>query len=137
MDLKPLCIQTYQTTVASMQIPDELKRALKTHERMPRFLDNLVIELKVSRTRGIDVSDEEAKKIVDSLTRFFVQNVQRHCDDRIMSEAAKGQIKREEQTKKEMRQLADAIFEESEANEQITRDKDGNETSGSTVKVSL
>ena len=137
MDLKPLCIQTYQTTVASMQIPDELKRALKTHERMPRFLDNLVIELKVSRTRGIDVSDEEAKKIVDSMTRFFVQNVQRHADDRIMSEAAKGQIKREEQTKKEMRQLADAIFGESEANEQITRDKDGNETSGSTVKVSL
>ena len=137
MDLEPLCIEMYQTTVASMQIPDELKRALRTHERMPRFLDNLVIELKISRSRGIDISDEEAKKIVDSMTRFFVQNVQRHADDRIMSEVAKGQIKREEQTKKEMRQLADAIFEESEANEQITRDKDGNETSRSTVKVSL
>jgi hypothetical protein len=46
MELRDLVIHTYQEYIRTFKMPGELKRALKTKERIPAFLDRIVIEFK-------------------------------------------------------------------------------------------
>lgn len=64
-----------------MEMPNELRRALKSHERVPTFINRLVVELsKVDRLRL-----DQIKDATESLTEIFVASVQAAKDQKALS----------------------------------------------------
>ncbi len=103
MNLRALVYQSYQTTVALAQIPDELKRALKTHERVPRFVNNLVKELEA-------VPDLKKTTIIDtvtSLTNVFLSNIQRKAEVDQMSALKKLELQKQAERAEEFKKAAE------------------------------
>lgn len=86
MDLKYLCRQDFQEYVQLAQIPEDLKRALRSHERVPLFIDNMASEF---QKVPFHVDRETIKKTVYDFTEIFLRNVMRVADERAMSDLAK------------------------------------------------
>jgi ethanolamine ammonia-lyase large subunit len=81
-DLKSLVILHYQERIAERQdIPNELRRALKTHERVPTFIENLHKEFLLMRK----VSKEQIRDATRSLTDVFIAAVRAKCEQRDLS----------------------------------------------------
>lgn len=105
-ELKRLIRKDYQECVALMEMPADLRQALRAHERVPAFLDNLERELSAAKV-GRMLSRVKIKETVYSLTEFFVNTVRRHGDEKIMSEVAKAAIKAKDQERKELEEAVD------------------------------
>ena len=110
-ELRDLCVQYYRETVARAEIPNELKRALKSHERVPRFIDNLVRELK-----GVSfpLSPQTIKMTVRDLTHMFIAAVKVTSEQRLMSDMEKLVLKKRDDEKREFEAAADALLAEGE-----------------------
>ena len=130
MEIQQFVRETYQDVVKQAQIPDELKNALKAHERIPVFVDNMAREIKAL---PYTVDKEVIRMAVRDLTLWFMQAATRQANERIMSDLEKWSLKQKEQDKAELRAAADALI--AGENEIVTRDKDGNETARATVEV--
>lgn len=96
--LRDQIISDYQERVALKgDIPSELKRALKTHERVPLFIDNLVAQINrfpKNRVRGgklvpYQLDRNKLKMLVYSMTDIFIQGVQNTAESRYRSDLAK------------------------------------------------
>jgi hypothetical protein len=89
MDIAHLVKTDYQEAVRMLPSVDaELKRSLKSHERVPKFLENLSRE--ISRLPNHLRPDRaRIKKIVYDMTELFVHNVKRQADEMAMSDARK------------------------------------------------
>jgi hypothetical protein len=96
----------YQECVALMDMPADLRQALRAHERVPAFLSNLERELSANKV-GRFLTRTKLKKTVYDLTEFFVGTLKRHADERIMSDAAKAAIKGKAQERKELEEAVD------------------------------
>lgn len=110
-DVRALCRADYQEYVAMAQIPRELKDALKTHERVPVFVDNLAREIKaIERVRvGKRLDRMTIKKMVYDLTEMYIGAVKRQADERMMSEVARHQAIQDQTNLQLMRDAADLL----------------------------
>ncbi len=141
MNILELCRRTYKEYIEQMlDVPPDLRRSLRAHERVPLLIDNLARELTVIqkqpfRLKGKPITKQEIIGIVQDFTRSFVQNVHRQAEERMMSDAAKQAIEENAAKVQEERALAEALVsEETTVNESTT--KEGYETSRTTHEIS-
>lgn len=95
MDLRQMIIQDYQEKVAMMDIPSDLKTALKSHERVPQFVDNLLKEIN-NFPRKLKVNRYKLKSLVYDMTELFIKGVETTSKVRQMSEIERNALKPKE-----------------------------------------
>jgi hypothetical protein len=84
ISLREWIINDYREAIALSQAPEDLKASLRSHERYPVFLDRLCKELgRVPKLRR-----DQIKNSVYDLTNFFIKNVKRYRDEKMMSDVA-------------------------------------------------
>lgn len=88
-DVRELCRKTYREYIETQPIPTELRRALRTHERVPNFIDNLSREIHKVHT---GVKRETIIKMVEDMTKFFVIAVTQSAEEKAMSPIKKAMI---------------------------------------------
>lgn len=103
----------YRECVALTEMPADLKQALKAHERIPAFFKNLERELAQASKLGV-LSRETIKHSVYSLTEFFINNVKREANERIMSDAMKAAAVQKATHRQEIEAAVDAAEEKAE-----------------------
>ena len=105
--MRSLILQAYREAVALAPCPEELKRSLATHERTPKFLDNLERELAVLPARFRDPMT--IRSAVYDLTNLFIRNVDRQAQERYMTDVTRAAAiaARDAATKRD--ELADRI----------------------------
>ncbi len=106
-DIRRLVIDTYQEYVRDHErIPTELKRALKTHERVPIFVDRLTAQIKRLPAK---YSRETIVSLARDLSEYFILNVERMSEERLMSPIKKAMLKakqdRDAQFRKDVEEL--------------------------------
>ena len=87
--LGDLIKSTYQETIKEGPWPDELKRSLRAHERIPAFFGNLHKEFDKP---GLNLKRETVVMAVRDMTMLFVAAVHRKAEERIMSPLKKAQL---------------------------------------------
>jgi hypothetical protein len=86
-----IILEAYQTAVAlNQRVPAELKRSLKTSERVPRFLAQLKKE--VAALPPNLVSREVISMLTTDLTNMFLYQVERAAQQKQMSEVERHRI---------------------------------------------
>lgn len=128
-DIRAFCRRVYQDTIAKHE-NTELKRALKTHERVPAFIDNLAREL---GGLTFDVKPATIEMCVRDMTNLFIRCVETGSKERLMSDLEKLRIKQREAEAEEFRKEAAEL--EAASEEYVAQDKAGNETSTSATKI--
>lgn len=107
-EIRALCRKIYQQRIAdpALNIPNELRRSLAAHERVPVFIDRLAEELS-----GLHFSAkrETIEQAVRDMTDFFISSIKHVADVRAMSDMEKLLIKQKADEKKEIEQLADEL----------------------------
>lgn len=87
--LRNQIIADYQERVAfDMSIPSELKVSLKSHERVPMFVDNLVKQINLF-PKNHKMDRVKLKQLVYAMTDVFVLAVKRTAEDRYRSDMDK------------------------------------------------
>lgn len=99
MTPREIIISEYQTTVALANINSELKRALKTYERIPLFLDNLCKQLAGPKH---NFNEFQIRQATHSMTLLFIQMVEKKAKERLMSDVEKQRIKTEAYQKQKL-----------------------------------
>lgn len=123
-EIRAICRKAYQEYVKAQPYPTELKNALKAHERVPAFIDNLAREFSKP---GLKVNRETVEMAVRDLTNVFVSAVKIQAEQRLMNPLKIAMVKAEQARKAEMNQLADALDKQGDMNEQVTQDQRGNQ----------
>lgn len=81
MGMKQIVRLDYAECIQLMtNMPSELKRALRTSERVPVFVDRLADELTKAESAGVKLSRERIKSTVYEMTEFFASNLKRSAD---------------------------------------------------------
>lgn len=94
MNLREFVIKEYQATVQNHpNLHPELKRALKTNERVPKFIDSLVGEL--SKPALKNKSNNQIRDVVHDSTLFFLNLIKQKADEQMMSDIQKMKIQQE------------------------------------------
>ncbi len=107
--LRQTIIAEYQATVALANIDSELKRALKYNERVPAFIDRLEEQLRMLEPRFL--TEFYVRQCTQELTHFFLRNVKQHCDERMLSDAAKQAMLNQEIKRQKQEQIVDDMNE--------------------------
>ncbi len=111
-----------------MDIPEDLKRALKAHERVPTFIDNLAKNLyKLPK----DIKTETVIMAVHNMTDLFVSNIMRKADESRMSIMEKHRLLADQAKKIAARALADELSGE----ETSVTNAQGHEISQETIRI--
>ena len=118
--IKDIIVSEYQSTILSADIPTELKRSLKYHERVPQFILNLEKEIKSYKKL---FREKEIRLITHSLTNLFIASIKQIADEAYLSDLEKSRLLKKEAEKVEFNKFADKILEEE--NEQFTKEEKG------------
>jgi proline dehydrogenase len=111
-ELRRLCREQYAARVAMRQdIPNELKRALKTHERVPVFVDNLVKQLNHPKIRK-DIGQATIIMAIHDMTDIYINNVMKMADERRLSDLEKSRRVKKSEDLQLVRDLADSMMGE-------------------------
>lgn len=92
MDYRPLCRKAFNAYVdGDLAIPSELRHSLRGHERMPRFIDNLALELEKIQNLRVrkgkkPFADEILSDLVQGMTRVFIQGIMNEARRRYESD---------------------------------------------------
>lgn len=105
-DVRELCRRVYRETVEAAEINTELKRSLRTHERVPVFIDNLARQFAVLSWR---IKRESIEMAARDLTRWFIANVDRKAKENLMSDMEKLTIKAKHDAQEEFRRQAEVL----------------------------
>jgi hypothetical protein len=105
--LRTLIIETYQATVRTALVPQELKESLKTYERVPAFLSNLHKEL----VRTPTATKDDVIGITESMTLTFLNLVDQKAKEAMMSDAEKNRILSDAQDAAQFSKGADELIE--------------------------
>lgn len=106
--MKKLIYDSYCEAVALSKAPNELKRALKTHERTPVFINNLEKELKKVDPRILNTIT--IKNTVYDLTNLYIHNVMRLANEKQMSALDKFQMQQKQSKLKKFKDDADKMM---------------------------
>ncbi len=105
-EIRTICRRTYQKTIADdITIPSELRRALRTHERVPRFIDNLAQEL----SRVPKITKEEIEVAARDMTGFFLVSFVVSAEQRVLSPIEKHRRQRIIDGRKEFRESVEKM----------------------------
>ncbi len=80
---------TFVSTVTKSECNTELKRAVLSHERKNRYVDNLLTEICGSKKV---FKLETIKEVTKDLTTVFIRNVERHANEKYMSDLEKSTV---------------------------------------------
>lgn len=120
MSLRDLVVKEYQQTITnSLEIPRELKDALKVHERMPAFMDNLCKEL--SNPLFAKYSNNQLRGIVNDATMFFISLVKQKANEQMLSDLAKEKMLQEQRDKAIINKAADTGIVDEEVMDVLNR----------------
>lgn len=120
MSLRDLVVKEYQQTITnSLEIPRELKDALKVHERMPAFMDNLCKEL--SNPLFAKHSNNQLREIVNDATMFFISLVKQKANEQMLSDLAKEKMLQEQRDKAIINKAADTGIVDEEVMDVLNR----------------
>lgn len=95
MNYHKLIKESYIEAIALDQtIPLDLRSALRSHERMPLFLDNLAKQLAGAQANRIKsnkdaLHEAQIKSIVYDFTKIFIDGVKREAENRYKSDVKK------------------------------------------------
>lgn len=94
MNLKKIREYYQQAVALHPTAHSDLKKALKTHERVPKFIDNLFFEImKVQDQRVISgkkqYADKHIQDLVYDMTNLFITGLEHQYKEREKSELAK------------------------------------------------
>ena len=90
--LREFCVKEYQMFILEAAMPEELRRALRTHERVPVMIDKLVHEF-----RAVPNAKRETIALaVRDVSRWFVNAVKLKAEQRRMSDLAKITIQKDQ-----------------------------------------
>jgi hypothetical protein len=85
MGLREYIIDDYRERIElRSDIPSELKKSLRTNERVPVFIDNLKKAID-GIPRKIKIDRMKLKNLVYDMTDIFINNVRTHCEQKHMS----------------------------------------------------
>lgn len=118
-DVRALCRRIYRETIEKQE-NTELKRALRTHERVPAFIDNLARE--VSRLK-FSVKKESIEAMVRDMTAWFIKCVDLQAVARVESKMAQIMREKRAQEAEEFRKEAEAL--EAQGEHRVTQDQKG------------
>lgn len=107
MDLMDVCRKAYQDTIRDSDYPSEFKRFLRTHERVPKFVDNLAKDFR--NHAGMKFTRDQIEYAVREATKLFVFAAHRQAEERVMSPLAKAVLKKREDDKETFRKEAEAL----------------------------
>jgi len=107
-DMKQMCRADFLEYIAMRDMDSELKRALKAHERVPVFIDNLAREFYKC---PIKISRETIKSAVYDMTEVFIGALILKANEALLSDVARGQIKAQQQQDKELKEVLSAIID--------------------------
>lgn len=107
-DLRKKIVTHYQERVKTAEIPNELRRALKTEERIPLFVDNLTREL--SKVRNL--REDQLRDSVYSMTDVFIAAVKAKAEQRNLSELEVARINFAYAAKRAMVMQAERVAQE-------------------------
>lgn len=110
-ELRRVVVRLYQDKIAGMDINSELKRALKTQERVPQFIDNLCQQL--SQVRAL--RPDQIKDSVNSLTEVFVAAVTAKAEERTLSPLRISMINAQYRVKRQLQLDAETWVKAEEA----------------------
>ncbi len=130
-EIRKLVSETYRRTIQDGPYPTEFKRALRTHERIPAFFDNMVKEFSRPAMSKVPRATIEAATV--DMTNLFVTMVHRQAEERLMTPIKKAMMKAQADRIKDMKKLGDALEKQGEENEKVTQDKAGNQISTATI----
>ncbi len=105
--LRRLIIATYQETVHHAAIPEDLRTALNTNERVPAFLYNLECEL--ARLPRKQQTIDNVTFSTRELTLFFIKNVKLKADQMMMSDAEKSALHTKHTNARVLNNAADVL----------------------------
>jgi len=83
-------------------VPEDLRRALRTNERVPGFIDRLAQELQQVEDNGIKLDRLKIKMVVYELTATFVGLLKHRANEMEMSDIAKSHARRVIQEQEEI-----------------------------------
>jgi len=112
-------------------LPADFKRALKTHERLPAMIDNLVDELNSPAMRKRKLSQMVIIDLVYDITDLFIAGALKHAQEREMSVLERQRRIKEQENLQLARDFIDSLNGE----EEVSRDAKGNETVRETTEI--
>lgn len=130
-EIRKIVEDTYKRVIKEGPYPEDFKRSLKTHERIPRYFDNLVRELSKPL---LNLKRETIEMAARDMTHLFVRACFAKAEERVMSPVKKVMLKAQQARIAEMKKLGDAFAAQGDANEQIKKTAKG-EISTSRIKV--
>ena len=89
-------IDDYRERIQLSSIPTDLKNALKTHERVPRFVENLSKEIYGALEAGVPLTRFDIKNLVYNMTDLFIRCVMSNIEKKMISDAAIAMAQKEE-----------------------------------------
>ena len=103
--------KTYQEAIALKQMPSDLRSALKSQERMPKFLENLAKELETVQAGRIKKGKTpyQEKTIKDTIYDFvdmFIITVETEANNRMKTDLQKMIDKQKEDERKDLEKTA-------------------------------
>lgn len=111
-DYRPLVQRTYAAKIASMlEIPSELRHALKAHERLPTFMQRVALELAqvqdLRATKGKPpVSEATIVATICDMTEVFISSVLMEASRKRETDLARIAREAEAQYQRELEQTA-------------------------------
>lgn len=125
--IRELCRKEYQFVVRTMEMPEELRRALKSHERVPLFIDNLAREF---GKLTFQAKKETIVQAVHDMTKLFIVGVRANAEAMQMSSLERARLEREAEKAERMKKDVETFDEkgfahvltESESCEEIRKE---------------
>ena len=107
-----LVTRAYQKALLKLDIDSDLRRALKSHERVPKFIDNLSEEFTKLASSRLKIgkqlpAEKHLEAIVVDFTTVFVQGIQNQAEKRYESDIQKMLRKAEEDNRRDLEQTID------------------------------
>lgn len=82
--------QYYHEAVRLADAPSDLKDALKSHERVPVFVDNLADQFRqIQEKRLKPIEEKHIREIVYEMTDLFIASVKAQAEERYQTQAQK------------------------------------------------
>lgn len=107
MNLLDVCRKAYQDCIRDSDYSSEFKRFLRTHERVPKFVDNLAKDFR--NHRGMNFTRDQIEYAVREATKLFAFAAHRQAEERVLSPLAKAVLKKREDDKEAFRKEAEAL----------------------------
>jgi GrpB-like predicted nucleotidyltransferase (UPF0157 family) len=129
MSVQKLCRETYKEFVDHHPtIPNEFKRFLRTHERVPQFIDNLAKEIQKLKT---NVKRETVVAMVRDTSEMFIRAALQQAEERALSPIKRLQMKQKQDDAETFRRQAEQL--EKKGADHVTEDGKGETTRTTTV----